>query len=309
MTKPQPSPVPPAATSPIAVARSRSAVAVPTYSLYGEEPRHCGWFVNVESLDLRAREQNWTIDPHTHPRFTQLVFVGNGGGEMTIDGDVFAFAAPAVLTVPPFHIHSFKYEQSTEGWVVTIENDFFAELLARAPELRSVMGKGGVSNLSSRVFARLQGSIAALRSEVEGDRRGRLVGAEVQLLNILLTLLRERPAAVEDANPGRAEVVDRFLTNVEKRFRDQPDLGEFADDLGVTLAQLRLACKARTGLSPLAIVHDRILAEAKRCLTYSTLSVAEIGYRLGFADAAYFSRFFAGKVGLPPTEFRRSRAH
>jgi AraC-like DNA-binding protein len=40
------------------------------------------------------------------------------------------------------------------------------------------------------------------------------------------------------------------------------------------------------------IIADRIILEAKRELYYSTLSVKEIGYVLGFDDPAYFTRFF-----------------
>src|SRR3546814_7719008 len=45
---------------------------------------------------------------------------------------------------------------------------------------------------------------------------------------------------------------------------------------------------------------------AKRKLTYSRISAAEIAYQLGFKDPAYFSRFFRRYTGKSPVEFRRS---
>ena len=288
--------------------RSRSAIFVPKYSLYGEASPRGGWFVNVEPLETRASAESWKIEPHTHPKFTQFVFVSEGKGVMTIDGDVLSFGSSSVLVVPPFHIHSIHYEKPSRGWVVTIENGYLAELVARAPELRSVLGVGDVSKISRKASAKVAGSVERLQAELEGIRRGRLIGAEVELLQILLTLLRETGFERTVEPLRRNDLVDRYLNAVETRFRDQPDVAEFANDLGVSISQLRLACKARTGSSPLAILHDRILAEAKRCLTYSTLSVAETGYRLGFTDAAYFSRFFTGKIGLALSEFRRTRA-
>ena len=72
----------------------------------------------------------------------------------------------------------------------------------------------------------------------------------------------------------------------------------------MTSAQLRSACKTTLGLSPLAILHDRIVAEAKRSLIYTTMSIADIGYALGFEDAAYFTRFFTRLLGVTPTKFR-----
>ena len=288
--------------------RSRSAILVPKYSLYGEASPHGGWFVNVEPLEARAGAENWKIEPHTHPKFTQVIFVSKGEGVITMDGDVLSFGSSSVLVVPPFHIHSIYYESPARGWVVTIENGYLAELVARAPELRSVLGAGDVAKISHEASVKVASSVKRLKGELEGTRCGRLIGAEVELLQILLTLLRETSDQKTVEPLERNDLVDRYLNAVETRYRDQPDVAEFATDLGVTIPQLRLACKARTGSSPLAILHDRILAEAKRCLTYSTLSVAETGYRLGFTDAAYFSRFFTGKIGLPPSQFRRARA-
>ncbi|HEY1121221.1 MAG TPA: helix-turn-helix domain-containing protein, partial [Haloferula sp.] len=46
------------------------------------------------------------------------------------------------------------------------------------------------------------------------------------------------------------------------------------------------------------------LLDAKRLLLYSELSVAEIGYRLGFKDPSYFGRFFRRYESRTPAEFR-----
>ena len=53
-----------------------------------------------------------------------------------------------------------------------------------------------------------------------------------------------------------------------------------------------------------ALIHDRLVQEARRLLRFSAVPVSEIGYQLGFTDPAYFSRFFARHAGVPPSEFR-----
>jgi AraC-like DNA-binding protein len=55
-----------------------------------------------------------------------------------------------------------------------------------------------------------------------------------------------------------------------------------------------------------AIVRQRRLLDAKRLLSHSDLSVSEIGYRLGFQDPSYFSRFFRKSTGSAPAEFREA---
>ncbi|MET0366097.1 MAG: helix-turn-helix domain-containing protein, partial [Sphingobium sp.] len=46
------------------------------------------------------------------------------------------------------------------------------------------------------------------------------------------------------------------------------------------------------------------LLEARRSLLYSNLSVAEIAFSVGFADPAYFSRFFQRNMGVSPRQYR-----
>ncbi|MGB3383878.1 MAG: helix-turn-helix domain-containing protein [Marinomonas sp.] len=47
-----------------------------------------------------------------------------------------------------------------------------------------------------------------------------------------------------------------------------------------------------------------MLLEAKRQLLYTSQSIEEIAYNLGFKDPAYFSRFFKKNTGYPPGRFR-----
>ena len=66
--------------------------------------------------------------------------------------------------------------------------------------------------------------------------------------------------------------------------------------------------RRKGGAAPMALVHERLMVEAKRMLIYTPLSVAEVAYDLGFDDPAYFSRFFAEREGTPPSRFREAAA-
>ena len=48
----------------------------------------------------------------------------------------------------------------------------------------------------------------------------------------------------------------------------------------------------------------RLLIEAERQLRYTSMSVAQVAFHLGFDDPAYFSRFFTRRMGLTPRAFR-----
>ena len=58
-------------------------------------------------------------------------------------------------------------------------------------------------------------------------------------------------------------------------------------------------------LSPRPLIQERILLVAKRYLAFSNVSVAEIGYIIGFEDANYFIRFFRLHENKTPAQFRK----
>ncbi|MEG3166244.1 helix-turn-helix domain-containing protein [Sphingomonas sp. PB2P19] len=281
--------------SPKPAAGSVTATTTPNYVLYGDTGTPPDWFVNLEPLEQRSSERGWIIAPHTHPRFTQVILCRDGGGEMTIDGERRAFGPASVMVVPPFRIHGFDYAEATSGWVLTIENNYLAGLLVRAPALEVVLRDPGVFGLDPAILPACEAELDGLAAELESRAISSAIGAEIRLLSILLLLLRHWPAKAPSpaVHGGRAETVRRFKDIVEHRFRKHPALPEIARELGVSVSQLRLACNSVAGMSPMALLHDRVVAEAKRCLAYSNMSIAEIADWLGFTDTAYFSRFFA----------------
>ena len=91
---------------------------------------------------------------------------------------------------------------------------------------------------------------------------------------------------------------------IEANFRDHLTLSDYAGRLSITGARLNDICRRMANLPSKEVVHERLLQEARRLLRFSAVQVSEIGYQLGFADPAYFSRFFTKRTGLSPSQFR-----
>ena len=75
--------------------------------------------------------------------------------------------------------------------------------------------------------------------------------------------------------------------------------------LCVTPARLWLVVKKLTHQSPLEIINQRILTEAKSLLIQSELTISEIGYYLQFKEKSHFTRFFKNLTGIPPIDWVR----
>jgi AraC-like DNA-binding protein len=52
-------------------------------------------------------------------------------------------------------------------------------------------------------------------------------------------------------------------------------------------------------------IQERRLEAARTLLEGTKLSIAEICYRIGYQDAASFSRLFSKTTGMAPGEFRK----
>jgi AraC family transcriptional activator of pobA len=127
---------------------------------------------------------------------------------------------------------------------------------------------------------------------------------EVMLGNVL-RLARGLPNPADPAVGQRQQLMARFSELVERRFRDDQSVSDFASALHVSESRLRSVCLAATGQSPIQLIHARILLEAKRQLHYTDNPINEIAFALGFDDPAYFTRFFTRLSGASPRAFRR----
>jgi AraC-like DNA-binding protein len=83
-----------------------------------------------------------------------------------------------------------------------------------------------------------------------------------------------------------------------------PTVRAYAARLGVSTSHLTGAVKASTGEPPGRLIRRAQALEARRLLARTGLSVAQVAHALGFADPAYFCRFFRREVGLTPGRFR-----
>ena len=108
-------------------------------------------------------------------------------------------------------------------------------------------------------------------------------------------------------NERTFDVVRRFYVLVDQYFREKKQVQDYADMLHKspkTLSNIFSTCKLP---SPLRVIHERVEAEAKRLLLYSSKSAKEIADILGFEDQASFSRFFKNMTGQSAVQFRNTQ--
>lgn len=284
---------------------AQHAAPIAEFALYGEHERTIApEFVHIEPISDRSSLYEWTISPHSHPGIFQLLLVTGGEGQLA-DGEGEVPLAPGeAALVPGGVVHAFRFAPDTQGWVLSV-----ADALLDDPRLAAF----GVSALvrGGKALRLPLGSLAASLMEQIYARRGLPDAATLAALALVLALAEEAAATQAAATSGpvdrRLLLVRRFTGLVEARHRQHWPVARYATELGCTAQTLTRACRHVTGKSPGDIALDRLLREAMRALTFTAAGVAQVAEDLGFADPAYFSRFFKSRAGVEPSRFRRER--
>jgi AraC family transcriptional activator of pobA len=248
-------------------------------------------------------------------RFLTLAWNNGAKQTVTIDGLQYDFPAQSVL--PLLACQSFKLDKPHQIVAWQFNRNFYC-ITDHDREI-SCAGFLFYGNLGHLFIALLEKEKENMRSALnifaeEYRTADRLQQEMLQLLLkrliILLTrLARKQYITSPKLTDEKLDVIRNYNLLVEIHFRQHHQVGFYADQLcksSKTLANLFAIYNQK---SPLTIIQERLLTEAKRLLIFTNKSAKEISYELGFDDAAYFSNFFKKHFKQSPLDFRKERKY
>lgn len=141
--------------------------------------------------------------------------------------------------------------------------------------------------------------------EVADGLREEMLRMQLKRFIILCTRFARERFAVHADREKLFDIVRRYYVLVDEHFRTRKRVQDYAGLLTRSPKTLANLFAAYGQPSPLSIIRDRVNAEARRLLLYTSKSAKEIAYLLGYEDTAAFSRFFAKMNGESITAFRR----
>ena len=113
-------------------------------------------------------------------------------------------------------------------------------------------------------------------------------------MNVVIQLRRMAGQGGDTHSIARA--VERLRKNLDQPLRVE----EVAREVGMSVSSFHSHFKAVIGLSPLQFQKRMRLQEARRLMLYEALDAASAGGRVGYDDAAHFSREYKSLFGVPP---------
>jgi len=104
---------------------------------------------------------------------------------------------------------------------------------------------------------------------------------------------------------GGVAIIREFNYLVEKHFKTYTKVADYAKLLHKSPKTLANLFNKYIDKTPIKIINERRLLEAKRWLKYTDKTIQEIADDLNFKDIQSFSHFFRTRIGQSPTAFKK----
>ena len=228
------------------------------------------------------------------------------GRGQVFDGDRSFECGPGdVLLFPPGVPHYYgRAPDAAEWyhrWVYFRPRGFWASWLKWPAQEGQRIGRLQLIDLQVRQ------EIDTLFVNIDATHRGGKRTSDELAINLLERLLirchEEMPGFQSRPLDARVQSACQFIANNLAR---ELSLDEIAQHVCLSPSRLAHLFREQTGVNIVRWREDQRIILAKHMLLSTTTPVSAISGRVGYDDQLYFSRVFRKRVGVSPTEFRRS---
>lgn len=247
--------------------------------------------------------------PHRNLFYT-VHYVEKGRGQHIIDFESFNVEPNTMFFITPGQVHFWQLQGSIQGWVIKFKEEFLLlipsekGLIDKFDFFHNMLGSPRIC-LEKDQRDPLFLTIGLMEQEYQSDSYERIENLQCYLRIFLNQIQRIHiDRKIQGNISKKPAIIKNFMELATQYFISQRGISFYADKLGISEFHLHDLIKKATGKTPGQIIRNETILEAKRSLAHTDLTVAEIGYKLGFDDPSYFSRFFKRETGVKPSSFR-----
>ncbi len=306
------------------MANSNVLVAKTIYDLYknsglsidSRDPSKMGFAI------LNLKEVNFELpyeSPVYRPDFYSFLFVKDGIGHYSIDGQSFESKPGTIYFTNPSNYRTFGWSNIEEVYLICFDEDFLKlyvndNVFESYPFLLTELINPKV--VDAQFYAKVEAIYLLIFQEFAQKENssyeiiGHFLGA---LLFRIKAYFWKDYDPIQEGNRS-SKIVKSFKENLEKHYRDLINdeaehlfqVQDYAKLLNLHPNYLGNVIKSMTGKSVSTWINDKTTTIAKSLLIRSNLSIKEISYKLRFSEPSYFSNYFKKETGMTANSFRKS---
>lgn len=243
--------------------------------------------------------------PHRDTHYL-LMLATQGQFTLNIDFEEVNFTAPALLFVVPGQVHHILKFHEPRGWTISVdpplldtELQFVLEKSFRGPLL--VDDKTAFYQQTVTLLELME----AIQSGPSDTYTGKTTRALLDALLCLIAGLISGGTSDMKSRESRGILIEQaFSKLLSQHFISWKQPARYAAELAISVSHLNDMVKEITGTSVSTHIQQRAILEAKRLLYFTSLSVKEISYAVGYDEPVYFGKLFKKVTGLTPRHFR-----
>lgn len=266
---------------------------------------------------LEWNEQNrdqQLVCRHMQNQF-EVIWVQEGAGLHIIDQQQYQLHPKTMYCAVPGQQHQLILQPGSTGYIISFKASFLNpgsadhDMMHEAGFFQQCSVVPGITIDNEEREQEMLDIVTRLIKETDNYF---LLRKEIlnRYLNIFLIYLRRQfetmqPGGIQENNNT---VLKNFFLLLENNFKKKKAVADYAKELFITPSHLNYIIKRTSGRPASYHIRQRIIREAKRQVQYTSASMKEIAYYLGFENMAHFSKFFKSTCGMNFTDFRRSAA-
>ncbi|TAH39897.1 MAG: AraC family transcriptional regulator [Bacteroidetes bacterium] len=260
---------------------------------------------------LEDKHKNCDTIPALRRQFNLIYLLLEGEHDVKLGAEHLQLNPNDLVIVPENMLYASDHIKNCKGYCIHFKPEILNLQLAKplAEEFPYFhFDAPHILNLSQTESELIQNSFRNIIQEYDGDSQEK----NYLLCNLILILLfrireiyRIRVKELNRNSNRQEQLANSFKLLVEKHFIENRSVNLYAEMLHITPKYLTEVVSDTFGRSPLQIIHDILLLEAKVQLRSTHKSISEIAYSLKFEDPSHFTHFIKRRSGFSPQSLRK----
>lgn len=109
----------------------------------------------------------------------------------------------------------------------------------------------------------------------------------------------------DNGSPRTRELFNRFMRELENRYRQSRDVSFYAELLNISPKYLNIVTQRITSHTIKTIIDQYVVLQIKQSLTTEEKSIKQLAWEYHFSDLSFFCRYFKQHTGMTPQQFRK----